>query len=422
MSVRLVKDPAPAWSPPGADPDTSANYEIKVVTPLFGGGAAPKECDPAYPIGPAAVRGHLRFWWRALVAGRYSSSSKLAEDEADLWGSDQKKGQVALSVRLVQAGKQVDVFSWPIKDGKMVGFPSLLQSAWPRYALFPFQGAKEAGQNTLKEQPSKATVGVQFELGLRWSGINAATVADVRGAVAAWVAYGGVGARTRRGCGSLDCAKAGAFDGGALPDHVETTLLAGAERVLGKPMGDPVAAWNVAVGLYQDFRQGVPFARNPGSDPSAPGKPGRSKWPEPDTIRRAVHQWCPKHTPSARPDGFPRADLGLPIVFQFKDKNAGDPNQTCLQGPDSGHLRKASPVITKAVRTAGGQWAPMVLVLTAPHAWDLGDLELGGTHRSVTKGEIEIPPGAKVGPISGPIREAVLGHAAAKWTAKKEAL
>ena len=80
-------------------------------------------------------------------------------------------------------------------------------------------------------------------------------------------------------------------------------------------------------------------------------RPGRSRWPEADTIRRATNTHAPMHKPEHPVDGFyPRAAFGLPLVFHFKDKNEGDPrgqdSDSLVLNPE-GHDRMASPLILR---------------------------------------------------------------------------
>jgi len=179
-------------------------------------------------------------------------------------------------------------------------------------------------------------------------------------------------------------------------------------------MQDPTAAWKQSVDVYAAFRQ----MRDPGHPPT----PGRSKWPEPDSIRRIegrtpyAHQ--PRH-PVQR--GFPRADLGLPIVFHFRDR--GDPDEHTLQPRRDGATRLASPVITKALALPGGGYKPLIAVLQAPHAWAFGDLDLSG--RGVPRAWIELTPEerSRVEPLGGrDPRSAVLEFARAKWNSQVKVL
>ena len=64
---------------------------------------------------------------------------------------------------------------------------------------------------------------------------------------------------------------------------------------------DPLTVWDRIIGMYRHFRQGEGFARNDG--------PGRSRYPEAETIRRITKRRMKKHEPrNDMPDGFPRGD------------------------------------------------------------------------------------------------------------------
>jgi hypothetical protein len=77
-----------------------------------------------------------------------------------------------------------------------------------------------------------------------------------------------------------------------------------------------ISAWKQSIQTLQTFRQGNDIGRNPGEDPK---RPGRSRWPEPETIRKITGSRDLKHQRMAAvpDDGFPRADLGLPIIFSI---------------------------------------------------------------------------------------------------------
>jgi CRISPR-associated protein Cmr1 len=78
---------------------------------MFGGGYKAREVDPLLPIRPAAIRGHLRFWWRATAGARYSSVADLHKAETELWGGASTKdnpavGKVAIQVQILSAGER----------------------------------------------------------------------------------------------------------------------------------------------------------------------------------------------------------------------------------------------------------------------------------------------------------------------------
>lgn len=155
-----------------------------------------------------------------------------------------------------------------------------------------------------------------------------------------------------------------------IPSSSDTPSLRGAEIVCTGPVPQPSRAWETALHWLRDFRQAVgrttEFARDEGR-----GRPGRSRWPEPDKIRRLTAVAAGNHQPrvNAAP-AWPRAGFGLPILGRFS--TPGDPSgQFTLSwrrrpgeaGEFQEFKRLASPLIVKAVSLAGGGYAPVALWL-----------------------------------------------------------
>ncbi|GHS91121.1 type III-B CRISPR module RAMP protein Cmr1 [Planctomycetales bacterium] len=301
-------------------------YTIQVVTPLFGGGVEAGKNDPDMLIRAASIRGHLRFWWRATRGAEYSSVDKMRAAESDIWGSTEKPSEIGVRVKIENNGK---VFA----------------NGQPAYALFPFQ------ENRRLNKPAKTGIeGIKFTLTLtypkewaRWH--------EVEIALWAWVNFGGIGARTRRGCGALFCAGL-AFRKFSLPKKYRL--------LLGKEKTSATTAWNDIIEIYKSFRQ-APHGRN--------GSQGRSLWNEPDAIRKITGKTSKRHQENfpAKPAQtvFPRAEFGLPIIFHFKDQREGDPGDTELLPfiKDGSADRMSSPLILKPLALDNNKFVPAALLL-----------------------------------------------------------
>lgn len=359
-------------------PPKSFIVNLQTITPMFGGSASTREVDTEHPVRAASVRGQLRFWWRATAGAQYQSAEKLFEEESKIWGNTKKPGVVRVEILNQKA------------DPPRV--PQLAREL--TYATFPFQ-EQRASPTSLGVAAGKAT-SASFILCLTCSPDH---LPQVKTAVQAWVMFGGIGSRTRRGCGSLRVTD------GVLPPL--TFSGKGAQMLTtlpgvfyqGKVENDPLRTWEQAVRVYKEFRQ----QRNAGQERN---RPGRSHWPEPDSLRRMTRRAAPNHEPSHTVTGYPRADLGLPIIFHFKDR--GDPSDQTLQGSTKGQERFASPVITKAQAVAGG-YAPIIMILDAPHVWEGGGV---GFRKGddLSRQQLELTPAERhdVRPLSGkPIREAL---------------
>ena len=297
---------------------------------MYGGGVDAGEVDCAMPIRPSALRGQLRFWWRLLYSCN-RPSTEVFEDECALWGGISAKrpqaSQVTVRVDCEEATEN------QLVAGK--------RSNVPDYGLI-----------SNRNEPNLLKQGYNFQLTLEFHSED--RKAQVVNALRWWGAFGGVGARTRRGFGAVEVESADLRP----VDSVEVQRLGG--RMALRPATNALRAWHDAVKLLKDFRQ----ARAPGSG----GKPGRSKWPEADTIRRLAanasarkgpsRKWA--HDPVHPVDGvYPRAAFGLPIVFHFKD--AGDPCDNTLETAGSGD-RMASPLILRPYFDGTG-YRPMALLL-----------------------------------------------------------
>jgi len=374
-------------------------YRVSAITPVYGGSYEAGKVDAQRPIRPSAIRGCLRFWWRAARGAQYPSIGETRSAESRLFGSTAEPSPFDLSVEVTNTGG-----------------PD--QAQGPAYALFPFRESKAPGLS-----------GVAFSVSLATPrGAPEDLISELEAAVWAWVTFGGYGARTRRGCGALRCGDLPCpTDAGDLgrqaaqyvvpgPPPRGIPSLAGARVVLGGPFDEPVGAWKAAVDLYSQLRQGPGMGRNAGSDAK---RPGRSRWPEADAIRRLSGQFAQAHRPE-HPAGnsFPRADLGVPIIFHFKD--SGDPRDHALQVQTDKPGRMASPVITRPLALADGKFAPMVVLLSAPHVWECQGADLKVNDHKLGQSEVQSDTIARATkPLSelgvADAREAVVALSEREW-------
>lgn len=329
------------------------NLTVKLITPMFGGGVVAREVDIAHPIRETSIRGQLQFWWRATAGAKYENSKELNDAHSQIWGSTKCKSKITIHVK--QPGSITSV-----------SYEEVSRRFQPlRYALFPF------AENKQTKQAFGAKQGLSFsiQIGSTEGGLESSQWEEVKIAIKAWINFGGLGSRTRRGCGSL-------FSNGYSFRDAQSTQNwlreHGTDKILDWPTlakksycypqsGDPTAAWSESISLMQYFRQGSDFGRNPG-DPGA-NHPGRSRFPEPDTIRRLTNKHDRRHPPSDKmPVGFPRAEFGLPIIFQFKAKGT-DPEETTLVPDIDRAERFASPLILKGIACSETNAFPAVIVL-----------------------------------------------------------
>lgn len=394
---------------------------LSLITPMFGGGHTAREIDRERPVNAKQIRGHLRFWWRACHAHRYSTTQEMFKAEARLFGQsagfdeDGKafgSGLVDVVVEILtpieQITPQVCDLREPTPNIPAPRQPLLAEPfvSGGLYALFGLVGTLTNNRRGWKEKPAEFLQELKFKVKLvqvvnTCDSLSKTDWNDLKLALAAWVNLGGVGARTRRGLGSLRCTTWGESvpvgAQNAERDEPETfapaqtvsvpdlnTVISGIRaiasastpvwghcrlatcHVFRKRSCDDMGAWGVALTALKEFRQ------------TPHGRPDyhQSNWPETDAIRRAATAPAGGWVHPARtgmPDYYPRADLGLPIVLHFMEKQPytkPEPGDHRIEGGREGQTRMASPVITKAMAVSDTQSVPLIVVLNAPHVWD----------------------------------------------------
>lgn len=375
------------------DGRTTWELEVEVLTPMFGGGVRLppageqhlKTPDPVTPIRGASVRAQLRFWWRAVNPCACDTVSSLRDAEVALFGAASTPQQAragALDLRIVrQPGsvKELEVLAPGFKAARYEG----RELAGVAYAAFPLRPDKGATNRALGKLHR---VDGAFRLAIAFP---AACEAQVRAALWGWLNFGGLGGRTRRGFGAVSLVGGinlasleegrdlwgsgwGGRDWPTLPADLKQGLRDSTPRA-----GDPVLALDTLLGRLRTLRQGY------GTGRAAPAQgaylPGRSYWPEADSIRALTGRSSEAHkNATTRFDTtfglFPRAAFGTPIIFHFKSEDRkdsqrarlhyhGEPEDATLNPMNKG--RFASRLLLRPVRV-GARIALRALCLDHP--------------------------------------------------------
>lgn len=360
----------------------------RFITPVFGGGVKVsghhKPFDPRTPVRASAIRGQLRFWWRAVNPRRCKSVAELAEAEATVFGraSDNKKRDgAALAVTVTrQPGPPGAKSVFESKEA-----PRRDQDGNPtgefKWNVNPTVGSGLAyGVFSLRDDRKEIRHPTPHEHGTLWDYDREWTVRfdfaaddftnDLEAALWGWTNFGGLGARTRRGFGAialvrsqgrlalpslsegwerwkLESAPAVNWPSlrGAINEHVVELLRHSGGRSEVDARNSGQEAQDALLNVMRQLRQGT-IGRNRGGQKH----PGRSFWPEPDAIRRWANKHHPNHAPTHPLDkeAFPRGMFGAPIIFHFKDEGTyrnSDPKDTSLTPEGCG--RMASPLILR---------------------------------------------------------------------------
>lgn len=353
---RKVPIPPPQLKEPTLDTWT---LKLRTITPLFGGSAIPRQVDRENPVRAASIRGHLRFWWRATAGAHYATAEELFRAEEEIWGSAERHGRVALRV-VEQSEKGL------IKPSELVPNEHLDKSGpKERFFLHAFNKKKNS-----PEAPGLKAVEFTLELTLN---LSESDKEHLRRALRAWIAFGGIGARTRRGVGALEVTEDSKNWLPSSPEQLSEwfsiqaprgvfhTTLAGAVICLGEARepepSDPYkghAPWRELGRFWTRFRKGH-FLRNPATGrPMAYSPMTGSKWLDHKTLQSL--------RPGHHRIALVKPYLGLPIVYQrFGKSFSGTLEASHPQG-----RRMASPVILKPMAFADGTVRPAVILLKGP--------------------------------------------------------
>lgn len=276
-----------------------------------------------------------------------------------------RKVKVRLSVDIIDQGKNEPCASRKIDTKYSKPAPD-----FPGYVIFPFQGTREDPEikNARKDMVFDLQIACPDHLRT-----------EMETALWAFCNFGGLGARTRRGCGALFCKDFAPADPQDLAKTIRTCCKNNtaphpwpelfSALLIECRKSNAIEAWKNGIKVLQNFRQGADVGRNPGENHS---RPARSRWPEPETLRKVTGKRDPKHARmAATPDnGFPRADFGLPIIFHFQSKS--DPGDCHLlpflrgKTDEKKGNRMASPLIIRPLLFKDKKTASMILQLRTP--------------------------------------------------------
>ena len=180
---------------------TEIEASYRVATPMFCAGAQPDRAELRLP----SFKGALRFWWRALAWSRLLGDlDRLREEEARLFGSSSGgQSRVSLSLETATAPEVVS------KDSVLTDAPGIQRPVGEgaRYLGYGVMEAFASGKRgTQAGQITRACLRAPLDFTVRARGrcLSDEMVNTLEHALIAVGVFGGMGARNRRGYGSLN--------------------------------------------------------------------------------------------------------------------------------------------------------------------------------------------------------------------------
>ena len=173
-------------------------YEIEIITPMFLGSADPKEAELRIP----PIKGMLRFWWRATCAINDISEMKKKEDE--IFGSTKIKSSFSVSLGLndelkseLKSELKFDVYKEKAGNFKVHNNDVNILD-YLSYGTYEYIKGKGNQYNKKHLIPTA-------KFNIRFCFYNSQYKAEVMKAFKCLLSFGGLGAKTRNGFGSIYC-------------------------------------------------------------------------------------------------------------------------------------------------------------------------------------------------------------------------
>lgn len=331
--MRYASVSAPqAWPTPGSH-QRFIELDLRALTPIFKGGSSTTQIDEGRPFRVPSVRGMLRYWWRATAA--LADVDQLRAREEEIFGGVHGAGPVASAVSLAILAQQ--------------------STPGPRPGNKPYAFGVTGREADGAARDLQVHTNATGRLRVEWRDDRSRD--EVQCALKAWLLFGGIGGRSRRGAGSIWWTNG--IDRPATPnDYVaawrglipqRTTrpwpTLAGSVLLIGPAKDSADAAWIEGLDGMRDVRASLgvrpEFARARGAD--------LYEWKRQDFIPISARE----------PFTSPRAALGLPIRFNSRTGGFSGPMEP------RGYNRYPSPLHLKVVQM-GRQYQPVMLAVRGP--------------------------------------------------------
>ncbi|MBC7249682.1 MAG: type III-B CRISPR module RAMP protein Cmr1 [Anaerolineae bacterium] len=371
---------------------------LETVTPLFLGGAEPRKTPE---IRAPSVRGVLRYWLRAALGG--SNLSDLKTAEAQVFGDTSDGSAVVVRVRSeAQPFNYFESRMEPRRDDpsrkRRVFIHGEAQTT--SYLFFSLD------ENRREKIDARWCYPVGAEIELEFIARRQDDIAWQRACGALWLLthLGGLGARSRRGAGSLQ-----ARDGQQLSDwppglpalsvqarnalELVTKLNKGLTRLrqafgAGGPMTAPTEfhtlapqACRIWVLSPEDGWPSWSAALGAVAEALRQGRSSGSSYHQLDAVKQAV-------AAKQRLPAIGRAGLGLPIVFYDKETRS---NVGTLQGDKI--ERRGSPLHVHVIKlhTEPARYAVVLIWFKARFAPAGSELALKSGQRTLASGDLPDP-------------------------------
>lgn len=337
--------------------------EAEFVTPAFVGGDEPQHAR----LAATGVRGHLRWWFRAIAGGRTNGNlEEVRHLEQQLFGSTDHRSALRVVVAAAPPSTEDAVLSKRLSAGELADAAGIAapnrSAALQRLTVRRNNSPAEIQTNTLaylgygplsfRGEASREyfPAGSAWSLLLQWQHLDADLKALLDETLWGWVHLGAIGTRSRRGFGSFRCTSARTIPAGVNDPLQSTTVdsfVARAHEFLAANARSAVPAqWSHFTSASRIYISSKPF-ENWQQAMTAAGAwmiAFRRRYgivSDERALRNRDYEWLKSRVP---PAGVPdRAGFGLPLPF-------AKPDDLIVTWGNQG--RRASPLLLRISKFA----------------------------------------------------------------------
>ncbi len=342
-------------------------FTLETVTPLFLAGANQEEAELRAP----SFRGVLRYWLRALLGGLYGTDrdglKKVWEEEQSVFGTTDHGS--AVTIRLSQG----DLLSSQEfkKQPPVPGPHGKPQPTGRDYLLWSMAGMRREDPGRWYFPPGRT-----FTLTLSMRGAPSAAELPLplqKAVTSFWLMtqLGGIGARSRRGAGSLAVTHTDnwrykpAFSSSPTPELLRQSLRDGLRDALQlfasdtSHMTHQQPSFDALVPLQDFCRIWVIYDERPWNTGEEALKAIGERMRDFRSHRGPDHQEVPRWLSGNDIQTVQRAIFGLPIQFRYSNGGPSDVVQGIKPGagrePPHIYDRRASPLLFRVARLDGAK-------------------------------------------------------------------
>lgn len=186
---------------------------LELVTPAFLAGAmqTKEDCD----LRPATMKGLLRWWWRTMHSG-FITVNELRNLESLLWGDTNNSGAISISLNKVDNGVMPEQFG-KVGIARKNNLPLPPNKKTTQGLFYSSYGMAENGKPQRWYAPQKSAWDIRiFVRNLKIKASKSSVILNIPANMVMdqaklslwWLCYlGGVGAKSRKGFGSLQMPK-----------------------------------------------------------------------------------------------------------------------------------------------------------------------------------------------------------------------